>query len=133
MTDGRPRLRIAALVPSPLQVRLLAAVEQLPGMMVCILTGRHDVALLPDIVSLVVVDPMSGGPALVATIRQLLHRGSPWPLLAYTAITHASADIVLTLGRQGLRDVVFTPYEDPPARFARTLWRVATAPRDGQT
>ena len=77
MIVGPPGLRIAALLPSSLQVRLLAAMEQLPGTTVCLLTRAHDLSLLHERVSLVVVDPMGGGPALVAHVTQLLGCGSP--------------------------------------------------------
>ncbi|HXC25212.1 MAG TPA: hypothetical protein VNU46_04795 [Gemmatimonadaceae bacterium] len=81
-------------------------------------------------ISVLVVDPMEGGPALVANVCQLLARGCPCPLLVYTAMTPASAHVMVALGRQGLCDIVLTPYEDTPERFARTLRWVTTTTHD---
>ncbi|HXC25651.1 MAG TPA: hypothetical protein VNU46_07025 [Gemmatimonadaceae bacterium] len=52
----------------PLQIRLLAAVNQLPETIVCLLPGPHGLSFLQDRVSLIVVDPMADGPALVANV-----------------------------------------------------------------
>ena len=123
--ETTPCLRIAALLPPPLQVRLLAAVERLPKTIVCLLPGSHSLSLVCDPISLVVVDPMGDGTA--GRISMLLHRRPVVPLIVYTAMTPASARVIAALGHEGLRELVLTPYEDSPDRFAWTLQRVATS------
>lgn len=125
MKDGTPSLRILALLPSPLQVRLMEAVERLPMTIVCLLPGPHSLPLVRDSVSLVIVDPMGDGAARWTSV--LLCRKPVMPLIVYTAMTSASARVITALRHEGLRELVLTPYEDSPLRLARTLWRVATS------
>ncbi|HXC25540.1 MAG TPA: hypothetical protein VNU46_06455 [Gemmatimonadaceae bacterium] len=132
MIDHSPGLRIAALLPSALQPRFLAAVETLPGTIILWATNSTHLGrlLYTHDVSLVVVDPVNGGSTLQTNVRRLLRRRPAIPLIVYTAITPTSLQVVAALGRLGLREVVFTSYEDAPERFARTLQRVAATARD---
>ena len=130
MTDGTPRLRIAALLPPPLQVRLLSAVEWLPATIVCLLSETHSLSLLHDPISLIIVDPMGDRAMWRTGVSALLRRKPVMPVIAYTALTRASTGVLAALAREGLRELVLTPYEDSPERFARTLLRIATSAHD---
>ena len=91
VTDHTAGLCIAALLPNPLQVWLLAAVETLSGTKILsATTGPHLLRLLgTDAVSLVVIDPMGAGQTWRASVSTLLHRKPRVPLIVYTAIVTA--------------------------------------------
>jgi AraC-like DNA-binding protein len=74
-------------------------------------------------VELAVVDPLLGGAASAQEIERLRVLFPSLPLILYTSLSPETAAVLLTLGRQGIRHVVFARYDDHPGRLREVLGR----------
>src|SRR2546426_12110740 len=72
-------------------------------------------------VELAVVDPLLSGTASAKEIEQLRHLFPSLPLILYTALTPPTAAVLLALGQQGVRHVVFARYDDHPGHLRHVL------------
>src|SRR2546428_4893882 len=72
-------------------------------------------------VELAVVDPLLSGTASAKEIAQLRHLFPSLPLILYTALTPPTAAVLLALGQQGVRHVVFARYDDHPGHLRHVL------------
>src|SRR5881409_2771853 len=72
-------------------------------------------------VELAVVDPLLSGTASAKEIEQLRHLFPSLPLILYTALTPPTAGVLLALGQQGVRHVVFARYDDHPGHLRHVL------------
>ena len=72
-------------------------------------------------VELAVVDPLLVGVASATEIGRLRVLFPSLPLILYTTLSPATAAVLLVLGQSGIRDVVFSRYDDHPARLREVL------------
>ncbi|HET7791418.1 MAG TPA: helix-turn-helix domain-containing protein [Gemmatimonadales bacterium] len=72
-------------------------------------------------VELAVVDPALGGRASTQEIERLRVLFPSLPFIVYTSLTPATATALLALGQHRIRHVVFTRYDDHPARLRDVL------------
>jgi len=74
-------------------------------------------------VELVVVDPLLGGEPRSQEIERLRQFFPSLPLILYTSLTPELASVLLTLGKRGIREVVFARLDDHPTRLREALER----------
>ena len=74
-------------------------------------------------VELAVVDPLLPGEARGQEIERLRLLFPSLPLILYTTLTPQIASVLLTLGNQGIRHVVFTRFDDHPHHLGEVLGR----------
>ena len=74
-------------------------------------------------VELAVVDPLLPGEARGQEIERLHLLFPSLPLILYTTLTPQLASVLLALGHQGIRHVVFARFDDHPARLNEVLAR----------
>ena len=74
-------------------------------------------------VELAVVDPLLPGEARGQEIERLHLLFPSLPLILYTTLTPQIAPVLLALGNQGIRHVVFARFDDHPARLSEVLAR----------
>jgi AraC-like DNA-binding protein len=72
-------------------------------------------------VELAVVDPLLGGVASATEIQRLRVLFPSLPLVLYTTLSPATARVLLALGQSGIHHVVFSRYDDHPARLREVL------------
>lgn len=72
-------------------------------------------------IDLAVLDPLVQGEAGVAEVERLRMQFPSLPMLLYTALSPATAAVLLRLGRAGVRRVVFARFEDAPANLRRAI------------
>jgi len=72
-------------------------------------------------VELVVVDPTDGPGIGVREIDRLRRMFPSLSLLIYTALTPQTAELLLELGRIGIRRAIFARFDDSPASLRRAL------------
>ena len=72
-------------------------------------------------VELAVVDPLLSGEAHGQEIERLRVLFPSLPLILYTSLTPETAAVLLRLGQQGIRQVVFARYDDHPIRLREVL------------
>lgn len=101
------KLRAAA---SP--VFTLEPVEDGPGMV-------EAIRLRP--VELVVVDPKDGPGIGIREIERLRQMFPSLSLLIYTALTPETAELLLALGRVGIRRAIFSRFDDAPSSLRQAL------------
>jgi AraC-like DNA-binding protein len=76
-------------------------------------------------VELAVVDPLLSGAPSAQEIERLRVLFPSLPLILYTSLSPATAAVLLTLGQQGIRHVVFARYDDHPSRLREVLGQEA--------
>jgi AraC-like DNA-binding protein len=74
-------------------------------------------------IELVVVDPLLAGEPRSQEIERLRLLFPSLPVLLYTTFTPALAPVLLSLGRQGVQEVVFCRLDDHPDRLRAALER----------
>jgi AraC-like DNA-binding protein len=74
-------------------------------------------------VELAVVDPMLSGEARSQEIERLRLLFPSLPVMLYTTFTPTVAPVLLALGRQGVREVVFSRFDDHPDALRTALER----------
>src|SRR5260370_42173770 len=72
-------------------------------------------------VELAVVDPLLGGAASATEIERLRVLFPSLPLVLYTTLSPATARVLLSLGHSSIHHVVFSRYDDHPARLRQVL------------
>jgi AraC-like DNA-binding protein len=72
-------------------------------------------------VELAVVDPLLAGVASATEIERLRVLFPSLPLVLYTTLSPATARVLLSLGHGGIHHVVFSRYDDHPARLREVL------------
>jgi AraC-like DNA-binding protein len=72
-------------------------------------------------VELAVVDPQLAGEATGQEIERLRVLFPSLPLILYTTLTPRVASVLLTLGQQGIRHVVFARFDDHPGQLRDVL------------
>ncbi|HYK10148.1 MAG TPA: helix-turn-helix domain-containing protein [Gemmatimonadales bacterium] len=72
-------------------------------------------------VEVAVIDPLLGGEARSHEIEQLRKMFPSLPLILYTTLTPELAAVLLTLGRRGIREVIFARLDDHPTRLREAL------------
>lgn len=72
-------------------------------------------------VELAVLDPLLGGAASATEIQRLRVLFPSLPLVLYTTLSPATARVLLSLGNSGIHHVVFSRYDDHPARLREVL------------
>src|SRR5260370_373827 len=72
-------------------------------------------------VELAVVDPLLGGAASATEIERLRVLFPSLPLVLYTTLSPATARVLLSLGHGSIHHVVFSRYDDHPARLREVL------------
>jgi len=72
-------------------------------------------------VELAVVDPMGRGGVGVAEIGRLRQMFPSLSMLVYTALVPETAELLLELGRVGIRRAIFSRFDDSPASLRRAL------------
>lgn len=72
-------------------------------------------------VELAVLDPLLGGEAKSHEIERLRQLFPSLPLILYTTLTPELAGVLLTLGKRGVREVIFARLDDHPARLRDAL------------
>ena len=123
--NGYASVLIGAFLENTLRSKLIDAVHVFQGNILWAPDGLHLLQLHADpTLALLVLDPLTTPQVPLTSIVPLLQRQDRCSLLVYTTFAPASIHAVAWLGRHGLRDVVFAPYEDSRERFARTLQRV---------
>ncbi|MBI1967755.1 MAG: helix-turn-helix domain-containing protein [Gemmatimonadetes bacterium] len=76
-------------------------------------------------VELAVADPLLPGEARGQEIGRLRMLFPSLPLILYTTLTPQIASVLLALGHQGIRHVVFARFDDHPSRLTEVLMREA--------
>src|SRR5256886_132293 len=76
-------------------------------------------------VELAVVDPLLSGTASAQEIERLRVLFPSLPLILYTSLSPETGAVLLTLGRRGIRHVVFARYDDHPIRLREVLGQEA--------
>src|ERR1041384_5874759 len=79
-------------------------------------------------VELAVVDPQLAGAATPHEIARVRLLFPSLPLVLYTALSPATAAVLLALGQSGINDVVFHHVDDHPARLREGLSHVEAPP-----
>ncbi|HVH10252.1 MAG TPA: helix-turn-helix domain-containing protein [Gemmatimonadales bacterium] len=74
-------------------------------------------------VDLAVVDPLLAGAANAAEIERLRRCFPSLPLTLYTTLSPTTAAVLLLLGGAGIRHILFTRFDDHPARLREVLVR----------
>jgi AraC-like DNA-binding protein len=77
-------------------------------------------------VELAIVDPLLSGTASATEISRLRLLFPSLPLALYTTLSPATATVLLALGASRIQHVVFTRYDDHPARLREVLVREET-------
>jgi AraC-like DNA-binding protein len=72
-------------------------------------------------VELAVVDPLLSGIPSATEIERLRLLFPSLPLILYTTLSPQTANVLLKLGQRGIHDVVFSRYDDHPARLQEVL------------
>ncbi len=72
-------------------------------------------------VELAVVDPLLTGVPSATEIERLRVLFPSLPLILYTTLSPQTATVLLALGQRGIRHVVFSRYDDHPARLREVL------------
>lgn len=72
-------------------------------------------------VELAVLDPMLGGDPRSQEIERLRQLFPSLPLILYTTLTPELAAVLLTLGKRGIREVIFARLDDHPTRLREAL------------
>ena len=72
-------------------------------------------------VELVVVDPRDGPGIGIREIERLRQMFPSLSLLIYTALTPETAELLLALGRVGIRRAIFSRFDDAPASLRKAL------------
>jgi hypothetical protein len=115
---------IAALLTDAFRARLIDAAKDLRGTVLPARDWHHlEQILRSEPVSVVVVDPLIESAIAISELVKLLRRWSSTPIIAYSQLTNASARAFVLLSRQGLRDVILSPYEDNRVQFSHALRR----------
>lgn len=72
-------------------------------------------------VELAVIDPLLPGPARAQEIERLRLLFPSLPVILYTTLTPQIAPVLLALGTQGIRHVVFSRFDDHPEQLSEVL------------
>jgi AraC-like DNA-binding protein len=72
-------------------------------------------------VEVAVVDPLLSGEARAQEIERLRLLFPSLPLILYTSLTPQLAGVLLALGQRGIRHVVFSRFDDHPARLRHVV------------
>jgi len=72
-------------------------------------------------VELAVLDPLLGGEPRSHEIERLRQFFPSLPLILYTTLTPELAAVLLTLGKRGIREVIFARLDDHPTRLREAL------------
>jgi AraC-like DNA-binding protein len=117
---------VAALVPTPLLLRLIDSVstrDRAPQCELVLATGwNHLTELLrARPVSLAFIDPTVNNVFEASELMRVLRRFPSTPMIAYTSITPTTMRAMPILMRRGLRDLVLHPDDDHRRRILRIM------------
>src|SRR5712692_5483187 len=112
---------VLAAVPDFQLHQLRRAVGTTYGLVPASAWGDALGAIRSRAVELAVVDPLLSGEARAQEIERLRVLFPSLPLILYTTLTAPSAAVLLSLGRCGIRHVVFSRYDDHPTHLHQVL------------